>query len=176
MLRQRQPRLRDPGFLAFVRRQPCCRCGASPSEAAHLRMGSRARDKRPTGMSEKPDDRWANPLCAGCHRNDPGAQHRVGEVAFWPRVGIDPFEHASALWRLYHSTRGVPVPAPLVVAPGGVLVMGHSRLATVRKVALKKPRRTKWPRARTRPPPNRKHKWPSGRKMNSRNTLRKRQP
>ena len=52
----RQPRLIDNGYLAYLRRQPCaCGCGKGPpSDAAHIRIGSLAYDKPPTGMGEKP--------------------------------------------------------------------------------------------------------------------------
>lgn len=59
--------------LAFIRSLPCCRCGRSPSQAAHVRMGTGG------GMGMKPDDRYTVPLCADHHRE----QHQVGEKAFW---------------------------------------------------------------------------------------------
>jgi hypothetical protein len=98
-IRQRQPRIQCPAFLAFVRRKPCCACGAPPpSQAAHIRFGNLEIGKRPTGIAEKPSDRWAVPLCADCHLDTPGAQHNVGEKKFWVRVGIDPFALASKLY------------------------------------------------------------------------------
>lgn len=96
---QRQPRVECPAFLAFVRRKPCCACGApAPSQAAHIRMSSIAMGKRSTGIGEKPSDRWCTPLCADCHLDSPEAQHRVGEQKFWYRVGIDPCSLASVLY------------------------------------------------------------------------------
>lgn len=96
---QRQPRIECPAFLAFVRRRPCCACGApAPSQAAHVRMGCPTIGKRNAGIGEKPSDRWAVPLCADCHLDAPDAQHRVGERAFWARVGIDPFALATKLY------------------------------------------------------------------------------
>lgn len=72
--------------LAFIRSLPCCRCGKSPSQAAHVRMGTGG------GMGMKPDDRYTVPLCADCHRR----QHDVGERAFW---GDDPVHFlAGYLW------------------------------------------------------------------------------
>jgi hypothetical protein len=55
-------------------------------------------EKRSVGIAEKPSDRWSNPLCADCHLDAPDAQHKVGERAFWARVGVDPFANASKLW------------------------------------------------------------------------------
>ena len=105
-LRQRQPRVECPAFLAFVRRKPCCACGApAPSQAAHIRMASLAMEKRSTGMSEKPSDRWAVPLCADCHLDGPDAQHHVGEQKFWYRVGIDPCSLAAKLYGQFERLR-----------------------------------------------------------------------
>jgi hypothetical protein len=103
---QRQPRLVDPSYLAWLRKLPCCACGRQPSEAAHLRMGNLAIDKRPTGMGEKPSDFWATPLCSWCHRDDPQSQHNIGEKDFWVRLGIDPFALAIKLYAEYGGTGG----------------------------------------------------------------------
>lgn len=107
-VRQRQPREECPEFLAFVRRKPCAACGApAPSQAAHLRAGNPAIGKRPTGVGERPSDKFANPLCAGCHLDAPDSQHNTGdERAFWARVGIDPFENAAKLWRQFCRRKG----------------------------------------------------------------------
>lgn len=98
----KHPRLRDERYLAFVRMQPCCVCGAeAPSDAAHIRMASPAHGKRSTGMAEKPDDRWCVPLCRpipgvkrGCHKN----QHSMSEAEFWRSLDKDPFEIANRLY------------------------------------------------------------------------------
>lgn len=99
-LRQRQPRQEDVAFLAFVRRHRCCSCQApAPSQAAHVRMASAAHGKRSTGIGERPDDKWAVPLCADCHLDGARAQHRIGERAFWAEVCVDPFRVAEELYR-----------------------------------------------------------------------------
>lgn len=98
----KSPRLRDEHFLAFVRKQPCCVCKApAPSDPAHIRMASTVYGKRATGMAEKPDDRWATPLCrpipgfvVGCHQ----VQHAMNEAEFWRMLGINPFEIAIRLY------------------------------------------------------------------------------
>ena len=88
---QRRPRLKDPGYLAFIRRQPCCVCGRpGPSHAAHVRSGYPDVGWRPTGMGEKPDDWRTLPLCAVDHVSGPGAQHRSNERAWWAAMGIYP--------------------------------------------------------------------------------------
>ncbi|MFC7378217.1 hypothetical protein [Brevundimonas sp. GCM10030266] len=94
-------RVRDTGYLAFLRRQPCaCGCGApAPSDAAHLRMASPERGKLPTGMQVKPSDRFAVPLRRACHER----QHSMSEARFWSERGIDPFVVAD---RLYAEYRG----------------------------------------------------------------------
>ena len=98
-VRQRDPRVECPAFLDFVRGHPCCACGRAPrSQAAHIRMGCLEIGKRPTGIAEKPSDRFCTPLCDRCHLNDNDAQHVVGEKAFWSRRGLDPFKIAADLY------------------------------------------------------------------------------
>lgn len=106
VLRQRDPRVECPAFLAFVRRQPCCACSApAPSQAAHLRMGNPEIGKRNVGIGERPSDRWATPLCASCHLDAPGSQHNVGERAFWALLNIDPFVLAMGLYEKFERSR-----------------------------------------------------------------------
>lgn len=114
-LRQRAPRVEDPDFLAFVRTQRCCRCGAPPkSQAMHIRGASAAHGKRETGKGEKPDDRWALPGCSSCHLDAPDALHRVGEGRFFAAAGIDAFAAAIDLYARFQATmprskpRGTP--------------------------------------------------------------------
>jgi hypothetical protein len=98
-LRQRDPRVEDKPFLAFLRRQRCCACGAPPPvQAAHIRMGSIAHGKRPTGGGERPSDRWAVSLCVACHMDGPEAQHRIGEARFWRTQNLNPFAIAIRLY------------------------------------------------------------------------------
>lgn len=103
---ERQPRLHDEGYLAWLRQQPCaCGCGKpAPSDAAHLRAGSILHGKPPiTGMQIKPDDRWATPLNHDCHMR----QHEFGdEVLWWSAHGIDPFKLAIRLYKEYGGTGG----------------------------------------------------------------------
>lgn len=98
-LRQRQPRVEDPAFLAFVRLRPCRACDApAPSQAAHLRGADAIFHKRETGKGETPSDRWTLPLCEPCHLTDKTALHKVGEKLFFARLGIDPFASAANLY------------------------------------------------------------------------------
>lgn len=57
-------------------------------------MASPVHGKRETGKSEKPDDKWAVPLCM-THHNE---QHDKGEREFWNKLGIDPCDFALRLW------------------------------------------------------------------------------
>lgn len=101
-VRQRQPRLLDAGYLAFLREKPCC-CGCNRpprSEAAHIRIGLFAKHM-------KPHDKDAVPLNAWCHRLAPDAQHQ-DEIGFWERRGIDPFDIAARLYAEYGGTGGAP--------------------------------------------------------------------
>jgi hypothetical protein len=79
---------RDVSYLANVRLCPCLKCGMEPSEAAHVRMASAAHGKA-SGMGKQPADRWALPLCSGCHRDARDAQHKRSEAAFWHDLGIN---------------------------------------------------------------------------------------
>ena len=100
-LRQRQPRQKDEKFLRFLRQQRCCVCShAPPVHAAHIRMGSIEHNKRPTGMGERPDDRWSLPVCVVCHLDGNGSIHRMGEEAFWANK-TDPFQLAIALYERF---------------------------------------------------------------------------
>ena len=105
-LRQREPRVQRPAFLAFVRRRPCCACGApAPSQAAHVRMSDAATGNVNPGVGAKPDDRRCVPLCASCHLDAPDAQHRVGERRFWARVALNPYEIAARLYAQFETDR-----------------------------------------------------------------------
>lgn len=88
---------RDAGHLAMVRQCPCLKCGMEPSEAAHVRMASAAFGKT-SGMGKKPEDRFALPLCADCHRLARDAQHKRSELSFWGDLGINPLLTAHKLY------------------------------------------------------------------------------
>lgn len=92
-LRQRQPREKDARHLDFIRSQPCCICGGIDVEAAHIRTSAINLGKRPTGGAEKPSDKWVLPLCNRHHAE----QHKMNEMAFWKKYGIDPFMLAITL-------------------------------------------------------------------------------
>lgn len=117
-LRQRLPRITNGKFLAYVRRQRCCACEApTPSHAAHIRIANREIGKRECGMGEKPDDRYAVPLCTGCHIDDRDAQHKGSEQAFWTRIGKDPFKIAARLYGRFCRRHGGE-PHPLEIVAG----------------------------------------------------------
>jgi hypothetical protein len=96
----------DPGFLAYLRRQPCearalggC---AGPIEAAHVRYSDAKAGSVNPGMARKNHDRHANPLCRFHHQHD---QHAGAERAFWARVGRDAYATAAGHFAAY---RGQP--------------------------------------------------------------------
>ena len=110
-LRQREPRVEDKAFLAFVRTHRCAACGAPPpNHAAHIRMACPALGKRSVGTAEKPDDRWAVGLCRECHQDGPQAQHKGSEAAFWRRVRVDPFAVAQALYEAFTTAKATGFP------------------------------------------------------------------
>ncbi|MEH2508654.1 hypothetical protein V1291_000008 [Nitrobacteraceae bacterium AZCC 1564] len=114
-LRQRDPRQHDRQHLAYVRSLPCCVCGSLRNvEAAHIRMGCIAIGKDPTGMQEKPHDRWTVPLCHYHHQSGTLAQHKVGEETFWREIhGLNPFAIAARLWTESGGEARVALPAPV---------------------------------------------------------------
>lgn len=89
---EKRPHQADPGYLHWLRLQRCA-CGClkgPPCDAAHLRVSSLAYDKPLTGMSQKPDDRWALPLWHAHHMSQHG--FRGGELGWWAAHGVpDPF-------------------------------------------------------------------------------------
>ncbi len=97
-------RVRDNGYLAFLRRQACAvgpaGCGG-PTDAAHIR--SHRPGERPTGMGRKPDDRRATPLCRNHHTAGPDAQHNSNEMAWWAAHGLNPFDVADKLFAQYQA-------------------------------------------------------------------------
>jgi len=101
---QREPRRRDPAYLAWLRRQPCVICGTTKRiEAAHVRAGYSAAGWAPTGMMQKPDDARAVSLCAAHHREGPDAQHRANERSWWTAHGIDPPDLCRALYAAFEA-------------------------------------------------------------------------
>lgn len=100
-LEQRRPRVRSEKHLAWLRRLPCLVCTATPpTQAAHIRYADASWDKRACGIGEKPDDRWAVPLCTDHHRE----QHAGNERSFWQMQLIDPLDAATALYNISGET------------------------------------------------------------------------
>lgn len=103
-MNQRQPRLIDNAYLAWLRKQACsCGCGkGAPSQAAHIRSANRKLGKPYTGMGEKPSDFWAVPLNASCHMR----QHAYGdEIGWWNQHRRDPFKLAISYYAEFQAER-----------------------------------------------------------------------
>jgi len=108
---QRQPRVREPQYLAFIRRLPCIaglvEGGCSGRmEAAHVRFADASVGRRDPGLQRKPDDSWSLPSCHSHHQCD---QHRQNERAYWQRIGVDPNALCLALHAAYE-TGADPLP------------------------------------------------------------------
>lgn len=100
-LAQRDPRQRDPAFLAFLRQHPCCVCGKpGPSDPCHIRMANLVLGKRYTGKGEKPHDRYSVPMCRPHHDE----QHSMSESKFWQIVMLNPFKIAHDLYQIGKGT------------------------------------------------------------------------
>src|SRR5512144_1973932 len=87
----------EPGYLAKIRKLPCCVCDEpAPSHAHHLKCtGER-------GIGKKSSNRWAVPLCYECHIN---GVERVGsreEAAWFRERGILCLDLAAALYANGH--------------------------------------------------------------------------
>jgi hypothetical protein len=66
--------IRNPRFLAFIRRFPCIVCAATQMiEACHFGKH---------GISQKASDEDALPLCHECHMTRKNSYHRLGPVQF----------------------------------------------------------------------------------------------
>lgn len=92
---------RDPGFLAYLRRQPCeaRHVGGCDGQiqAAHIRYRD-ARYPNSAAAGVKNHDRWANPLCAAHH----ALQHHVGnERRFWSDIDKDAYSTAAEHYHAY---------------------------------------------------------------------------
>lgn len=95
---KKRPRKESHSHLDFIRSLPCLVSGEWPVHAAHIRYAEPRYGKAETGISRKPDDRWAVPLAPRFHTDGPEAQHKAGERAWWAERGIDPCQVALALW------------------------------------------------------------------------------
>jgi hypothetical protein len=80
----RKPQEHNNPYLAWIRTQPCCLCGRTNVEAAHIRTSSLEHGKEHTGMQQKSSDRWALPLCHEHHVE----QHGMNEREFWASNGV----------------------------------------------------------------------------------------
>ena len=95
---RQQPQIRCPQHLAWVRGHECALCShpiggqyipcRGRIEAAHVRVGTDG------GLSVKPGDSWAIPLCRDHHFQ----QHALGEVTFSTRYHINMKAIAEELW------------------------------------------------------------------------------
>lgn len=102
---KRQPRERDNGYLAWLRRQPCAVCGSTPCDAAHLRFANPSVGRTNPGMGCKPHDRHATALCREHHTE----QHAAGnEARWWASKGIDPDRLSARLYAAYLAAHEAP--------------------------------------------------------------------
>lgn len=91
-----------PKHIAWIKTLPCIKCGRTPCDPAHVRIGNTG-----GGTGLKPPDRFTVPLCSslpeigyeGCH----AVQHQ-GEVTFWAELGVDPVDIALRLWAITGDT------------------------------------------------------------------------
>lgn len=127
---QRQPRVRNNAYLAFLRRQPCLNCNTpTGSDAAHIRFAPTGSGWRYVGKGEKPDDVRAVPLCRSCHT----LQHSMSERRFWEDIlGYDPVEQCAKYWARF--TAQTPQHASSRAMGGGEETAGFAVQANKRTI------------------------------------------
>lgn len=99
-------RVREPGYLAFLRRQACTVAHLGGCEghmdAAHLRFSDFKVGRTNPGKGLKSHDRWAVSLCRKHHTE----QHMAGdERRWWAGTGLDPNEEADRLHAAYREQK-----------------------------------------------------------------------
>lgn len=93
-------RLRSKAHLTLVASRPCLICETLPCHAHHVTFA------QPRGLSLKVSDEFTVPLCV-VHHN---ALHAAGnEASWWRTQGIEPLDHARALWFATNGTEPDPV-------------------------------------------------------------------
>jgi hypothetical protein len=102
-LRQRRPRQRNKRYLGIIAQLPSVISLRSPCEVCHVRYGDLAQGKPPTGMAEKPSDKWCLPLTPDEHRLGNDSQHSTGEREWWAARGIDPVRLCQELYAAWES-------------------------------------------------------------------------
>jgi hypothetical protein len=90
---QRQPRVRDSGYLHWLHEDlPCIAClieGAAPAEHAFIEAAHQKHvDKRGPSLGVRPSDSASCPLCAWHHRLGPQCCDPA-QRKFWDRLGVD---------------------------------------------------------------------------------------
>ena len=66
--------VRNPDYLRFIRRQPCCVCGKS--------WGVEASHTGPHGLGQKAPDESCIPLCRNHHTAGRDSYHTLGRIRF----------------------------------------------------------------------------------------------
>ena len=88
-------RLIDPAYKEWLSGLPCCVTLREPVHVHHLTIGRNR-------MGVKADDNLCVPLSPGMHNQGPEALHEIGETNFWRQHGIEPFNLAYSLYRIFH--------------------------------------------------------------------------
>lgn len=89
--------------MSVVARLPSVISGRRPVEVCHVRYGD-PRRKPPTGLGQRPDDKWVLPLTPDEHRLSRDAQHAHNERFWWERHKIDPISVCEKLYAVWEQT------------------------------------------------------------------------
>ena len=82
----------DKNYSDFIRSLPCMVTLTHPVHAAHVSTAHRGYGHLGRGKGTRASDRWQLPLCEHEHLN---VQHKMNELEYWKKNGID--AHVAAL-------------------------------------------------------------------------------
>ena len=85
----KNPPIRSPKYLSYIRTFPCADCQDTEDVQAH-----HLTHIEPMGMGMKSSDKWCLPMCGICH----GYLHQIGEKWYWQERKLDPKLYATLLW------------------------------------------------------------------------------
>lgn len=85
-------------YVTFIKRLPCIITLRNVVDAAHVSTAAPTYGAYGRGKSRKADDSWTLPLCREKHDE----QHKIAEMAFWHKHGINPHVACLTLWGIYN--------------------------------------------------------------------------
>lgn len=90
--------VKRPEYLKFIRRLPCIITLRPVVDAAHVSTAAPDFGAHGRGKGQKADCSWTLPLVREKHDE----QHRIAEMTFWHKHGINPHTACLTLWGIYN--------------------------------------------------------------------------